>query len=75
MQRHALLVAAITLFWAAMNEPSPLNLGAAIVWVLTGIAVALLACAAVVLAEPALLLLIRQLARAARPRRPEGEET
>jgi len=75
LRRHALLVAAATLFWAAMNEPSPMDLGAVIVWVLTGIAVALLACAAVVLAEPVVLLLIRLLPRATRPRRPESEET
>lgn len=61
--RHKLLIVAITLFWAAANEPEMLGLGPIITWLLTALAVALLASALLALAEPALLVVLRLFSR------------
>jgi len=58
-----LIVLAITAFWAAVNEPEDLTMGAAIVWGLTALSVAFLVMAGLALLGPALVLVIRALAR------------
>jgi hypothetical protein len=72
--RYKLLVAAITLFWAAVNEPPALNVGPVIVWVLSALAVALLACALLALMAPAMIVLMRLFSRRQMQIKPETDE-
>jgi hypothetical protein len=67
-----LIVLAFTAFWAAVNEPGQLSMGAAIVWGLTALSVAFLVMAGLALLGPALVLLIRALPR---PKPDEADET
>jgi hypothetical protein len=59
LRRHALLVVAVTLFWAAMDEPTKWTLAPVLVWLLTAVAVAFLACAVIALADPGAMLVIK----------------
>jgi hypothetical protein len=72
--RYKLVVVAITLFWAATNEPPALDAGPVIVWVLSALAVALLACALLALLEPAMIVLLRLFSRRRMQIKPEADE-
>jgi hypothetical protein len=50
--RPGLVVAAVVLFWAAMNEPALFTPTSVAVWLLTAVAVGLLARAGLALLEP-----------------------
>jgi len=74
--RYKLLVVAITLYWAASNEPEMFGLGTIITWLLTTLAVALLACAALALAQPSVLVVLRLFSRRQmQPAKPADEQT
>jgi len=68
-----MIVLAVTAFWAAVNEPADLTVGAAIVWALTALSVAFLVMAGLALLGPAMLLVLRALPRLLAPQKPSGE--
>ncbi len=70
LRRHAVLIAGITLFWAAVNEPTSFAFSAMVVWALTAVAVAFVTCAALALLEPGIVILVKTLPRRLPPPAP-----
>jgi hypothetical protein len=71
LQRYRLLIVAVTLFWAAVNEPPVFGIGPVSIWLCSALAVAFLACAAIVLLEPAAAMALQIKLR--RPQTPPPE--
>jgi hypothetical protein len=74
LRRYRLLIVAVTLFWAAMNEPPVFGIGAVSIWLCSAAAVAFLTCAAIVLLAPAVVILMQMRLRQA-PSPPAAAET